>query len=120
MFKYVLLKEACGPDKLLVDLKTFCGIVLPVKVQCSNVVYLSVIDMHADTPEAMQKVVAKLHEEYRVGESVDDLVLVGDQKTYVQIRDMKHEYRSELDWLIPFISDWHLLSNYQSVDESVL
>ena len=37
------------------------------------------------------------------------------QKTYVRIRDLKHEYGSELDWLIPFIGDWHLLSNYQSV-----
>ena len=27
--KHVLLKESCGPDKLLVDLKTFCGIALP-------------------------------------------------------------------------------------------
>ena len=28
---------------------------------------------------------------------------------------MKYEYGSELDWLIPFIGDWHLLSKYKSV-----
>ena len=56
-----------------------------------------------------------LHEEYMVRESVHYLVLVGDQKTYVRIQELKHEYGSELDWLIPFIGDWHLLSNYQSV-----
>ena len=50
-----------------------------------------------------------------VGGAISYLVLVGDQKTYVRIREMKHEYGSELDWLIPFIGDWHLLSNYQSV-----
>ena len=42
-------------------------------------------------------------------------MLVRDQKTYVRIRELKHEYGSELDWIIPFIGDWHLLSNQQSV-----
>ena len=117
LFKYVLLKEACGSDNLLVDMKTFCGMTLPSipKVECSNVVYLSVVDLHADTPEAMKKVVAKLHEEYMVGVNVNYLVLVGDQKTYVRINELKDEYGNALDWLIPFIGDWHLLSNYQSV-----
>ena len=36
--------------------------------------------LHADTSEAMQKVVAKLHTQYGIGESSDYLVLVGDQK----------------------------------------
>ena len=42
LFRYELLKETSAPDKLLVDLKTFCGMTLPSipKVQCSNVVYL--------------------------------------------------------------------------------
>ena len=117
MFKYVLLKEACGPEKLLVDLKTYCGMTLPSipKVECSNVVYLSVVDLHADTLEAMKKVVAKLHEEYMLFASVNYLVLVGDQKTYVRINELKHEYGSEFDWVILFIGDWHLLSNYQSM-----
>ena len=44
LFNYVLMKEANSPEKLLVDLKTFCGMTLPniPKVQCSNVVYLPV------------------------------------------------------------------------------
>ena len=46
LFSFVLMKEASAPDKLLVDLKTFCGMTLPniPKVQCSNMVYLPVID----------------------------------------------------------------------------
>ena len=84
VFIYVLMKEASSPDELLVDLKAFCGMTLPniPKVQCSNVVYLPVVDLHADSTEAMQAVVAKLHKEYGIGESADYLVLVGDQKTY--------------------------------------
>ncbi len=117
LFSYVLLKEASAPDKLLVDLKTFCGMTLPniPKVQCSNVVYLPVVDLHADSTEAMEAVVAKLHKEYGIGESADYLVLVGDQKTYTRVCELKQEYGTELDWVIPFIGDWHLLSNYQSV-----
>ena len=67
------MKEASGPDNVLVDLKTFCGMTLPntPEVQCSNVVYLPVVDLHADSTEAMQAVVAKLHKEYGIVESAD-------------------------------------------------
>ena len=117
LFNYVLMKEANSPEKLLVYLKTFCGMTLPniPKVQCSNVVYLPVVDLHADSTEAMQAVVAKLHKEYGIGKTADYLVLVGDQKTYTRICELKQEYGTELDWIIPFTGDWHLLSNYQSV-----
>ena len=93
LFKHVLIKEASAPDKLLVDLKTFCGITLPniPEVQCSNVVYLPVGDLHADSTEAMQAVVSKLHKEHGIGESADYLVLVGDQKTYTRIHELKQE-----------------------------
>ena len=116
LFSYVLMKEASSPDKQLVDLKTFCGMTLPniPEVQCSNV-YMPVVDLHADSTEAMQAVVSKLHKEYGIGESADYLVLVGDQKIYTRIHELKQEYGSELDWVILFIDDWHLLSNYQSV-----
>ena len=75
------------------------------KVQCSNVVHLPVVDLHADSTEAMQAVV---HKEYVIGESADYLVLVIDQKTYARIHELKQEYGSELDWVNPFIGDWHL------------
>ena len=82
LFSYVLMKEASDSDKPLVYLKTFCGMVLQniPKVECSNVVYLLVVDLHADSSEAIQAVVAKLHREYCVGISADYLVLVGDEK----------------------------------------
>ena len=109
-FNYVLMKESSAPDKLLVDLKTFCGMTLPSipKVQCSNVVYLPAVDLHADSTEAMEAVVAKLHKEYGIGETADYLVLVGDQKTYTRVCELKQEYGADLDWVIPFIGDWHL------------
>lgn len=68
-FEYVIHKEACGSDQPLLDLKTFYGVsasTIP-DVECSNVVYLSVVDMHADSAEAMETVLGKLHKEYGIG-----------------------------------------------------
>ena len=85
------------------------------KLQVSNVVYLPIIDMHADLKEAMEAVVTKLHTEYVVGMTCQHLVVVGDQKTYSRLQELKHVYGSELDWLITFIGDWHLLHNLHPV-----
>lgn len=49
--------------------------------------------------------VAMLYKEYGMGELANYLVLVGDQKTYSGIHQLKQEYGSELDWLFPFIGD---------------
>ena len=48
-----------------------------------------------------------------IGVRVKHLLVVGDQKT------PKHTYGTDLDWVIPFIGDWHLLSNFQSVFKKV-
>ena len=60
------------------------------KPHVSNVVYLPIIDMHADLKEAMEAVVTKLHPEYVVGMTCQHLVVVGDQKTYSRLQELKH------------------------------
>ena len=118
IFNYFVLKLACSiNDRYLIDMKTFCGLSLQniPSVQPSNVVYLSINDMHADTREAMEAVVAKLHSEYQIGIAANSLVVVGDQKTYSRIKELKQIYAQDLKWLIPFIGDWHLLHNFHSV-----
>ena len=40
---------------------------------------------------------------------------MGDAKVYDLIQDLKTEYGDNLQWLIPFPGDWHLLLNYQKV-----
>ena len=82
----------------MVDVKT-CGLTLEniLSVQKSNVVYLSsMIDMHADTREAVKAVVAKLHSEYLVGIPANSLVVVGDKNTYSRIQELKHTYAQYL------------------------
>lgn len=114
---FIFLKEACClSDSKLIDLKSFCGMSLknmPTS-QSSNVVYLSIVDVHADTREAMEIVLSKLHSEYGIGVASQHLV-VGDQKTYNRLQELKHVYGAELNWLVPFLGDWHLLHNFHSV-----
>lgn len=57
--------------------------------QPSNIAYLSIIDMHADTREAMVTAVSKW--EYGVGVTSEHLV-VGDQKTYACLQEIKIAY----------------------------
>ena len=76
-------------------------------------VYLSILDIHADTLEAMSEVAAMLHKEYLQNTTARHLVVVGDAKTYLRLKELKQHYGSELEWLIPFIGDWHVLHNYQ-------
>ena len=46
--------------------------------------YLSIVDKCADTNEAMEEVLSKLHKELDIGVRVKHLV-VGDQKTYTRL-----------------------------------
>ena len=107
LFNYFFLHEACcSTDNKLVDVKTFYGLSLKSipQSQPSNVVYLSIVDMYADTREAMEVVVSKLHEEYGIGIMSEHLVVVvGDQKSYSHLQEIKHVYGADLSWLVPFI-----------------
>ena len=55
------------------------------------------------------------HKELDISVRVKHLLVVGDQKTYTRLWNLKHTFGTDLDWVIPFIGDWHLLSNFQSV-----
>ena len=63
IFEHIVLKESSLPAN------TFCGMTLPnvPDAHFSNVVYMSIVDLHADTHEAMEVVVSKLHKEYGIG-----------------------------------------------------
>ena len=79
-------------------------------MEASTVTYLSIIDMHADTLEVMSQVASVLYREYIDTTSAQHLIVAGDAKTYLRLK--KH-YGNEMDWLLPFIGDWHVLYNYQ-------
>ena len=73
------------------------------------VVCLSIVDMHADTVEAMSEVAAMLYKEYITSSETRHLVVAGDGRMYLHLRELKQQHGNELDWLLPFVGDWHVL-----------
>lgn len=56
-----------------------------------------------------------MYDEFEVENEMEHLVVAGDAKTYSHLQAIKSEYGSTMDWLIPFIGDWHVLKNLQPV-----
>ena len=80
LFKYIVIKESCLLHNILADVKSFCGMALPnvADIQCSNIVNMSIVDLHADILQGMEMVISKLYKEYGIGTTpVQYIVLVG-------------------------------------------
>ena len=115
LFTYVIHKYALQPDNSFMSFKDHIAALWgdSVHAEPADIVYLSIVDMNADTIEAMSEVAAMLHKEYIATTGAQYLIVAGDAKTYLRLKDLKQEYGTDLDWLLPFIGDWHVLFNYQ-------
>ena len=113
-FNYTVHKLALKPEKVLFGFRNhMCAVNSgSIHAEPSTVVYLSVLDVHADTIEAMSEVAAMLYQQYILPTWAEHLVVAGDAKTYLRL---KEQYGDEVQWLLPFIVDWHVLYNYQKV-----
>ena len=67
----------------------------------------------ADNKETLLSALATLHEKHGVGKYVDFLVVAGDGKTFDHLINLKREYGEELNWMLPYLGEWHLLKNVQ-------
>ena len=81
--------------------------------ELASVVYIEVLNEVADEKDTVLHVINNLYVEYVCKHGKQYLVLEGDAKTYDVIQAVKFEYGSDLNWLIPYPGDWHLLKNYQ-------
>ena len=111
----MLSKSALKPDYVLFSLEDHTTVreMEGIHTGPAVVVYLSIVDMHADTVEAMSEVATMLYKGYIASSAAQHLVIGGDAKTHLRLKELKQQYGSELDWLIPFVGDWHVLYNYQ-------
>ena len=80
-----------------------------------SVAYVAVLDEVADEKDTILHVINNLYVEYVCKHGKQFLVLEGDAKTYMYdtIQAVKFEYGSDLNWLVLYLGDWHLLKNYQ-------
>ena len=106
-FTYVIQKSCLRPEHVLKQ--HMAAMNSHIHTVQATVVYLSIIDMHADTIEAMSEVASMLYKEYIETTSAKHLIVGGDAKTFLPLKELKQHYGSELEWLLPFIGDWHVL-----------
>ena len=74
-----------------------------------------VLNSNADNRETSLFTLNKLYNDLGVHRRINYLVVVGDGKTYDHLIQYKNEEKEDLDWLLPYIGDWHALKNYQSI-----
>ena len=76
--------------------------------------YLNILNQVADSKDTIIDLLDLLKNEMKVGVMTMQL-LVGDAKIYTILQDLKVTYGEELEWLIPYPGDFHILKNYQEV-----
>ncbi|XP_041452570.1 uncharacterized protein LOC121405715 isoform X1 [Lytechinus variegatus] len=81
----------------------------------SNFSYLHVLDEKADSPNTLMHCLGILYKLFEINKNNNHLVVAGDGATIKMLINMKREYGEVLDWVIPFLGDWHVLKNFQEV-----
>ena len=79
----------------------------------STVKFLYVMEENADNRETIKLTLDKLYSDLGIHKTLNYLVVVGDAKTYDHLVQLKNDFPEKLEWLLPFIGDWHTLKNYQ-------
>lgn len=85
------------------------------KFEQSKVVYVDIVSLPADSKDTVLQVLCKLHAKFIVELGFLWLIVVGDAKTYDILQNLRRQYGSQMQWLLPFPGDWHILYNYQKV-----
>ena len=78
----------------------------------SNVVYVDVMSLPADSKDTLLIALKNLHANFIV-KLFKWLVVVGDAKIYTILQNLKRENGSHMQRLLSFPGDWHILYNYQ-------
>ena len=81
----------------------------------SNVVFLSVVNAHADKPETVKYVLDELENDLLKNKQYSHMVVVGDAKTFDHLINLKKRHSEKFKWMLPMIGDFHVLMNFQSV-----
>ena len=94
-------------------LQDYCSLIRSTHTEVSKVIYLEVLDAVADCKDTMMVVLHNLRTRFIEERKMRWLVLEGDAKLYEVLKNLTFEYGEELNWLIPYPGDFHMLMNYQ-------
>lgn len=95
------------------SLQDYYALLRPTHTEQSQVIYLEVLDAVADCKDTMIGLLQSLKSTFIEQRGMKWLVLEGDAKLYEILKSLSFEYGEELDWLIPYPGDFHLLMNFQ-------
>ena len=113
---YMATKQVLKNGKVLKELKTLISESTTINDSgISNLYYMELLDEHPDSSDTMRHVPDILLQHASSKSQEDFVVLIGDGKTYEHLMDIKRLYGAELDKLLIFPGDWHILYNYQPV-----
>lgn len=118
IFFYMFVKFLNDVENLsipLPDLKSSVSHDLPPSsLEQSAAHYTCILAEPADNQETIRHTIDILHKKHNVGKSIKFLVVAGDGKTYEHLLEAKRQYGETLDWLLPYLGEWHLLKNTQA------
>ena len=117
ILRYMIIKEVKSVDIELPGLTSFLSGMQYSndKQEESNVVYVDIVSLPADSKDTVLRVLNKLHTTFIHNLGFRWLIVVGDAKTYDILQSLRRQYGSQMQWLLPFPGDWHILYNYQKV-----
>lgn len=113
LFIYMLQKLAIADtssEESYFGLQDYFNITRATNTEKSKVTYLEVMDAVSDNKDTQLKLLHELFAKFIKDQTREHLVIEGDQKLYEVLQSLKFEYGKELDWVIPFPGDWHMLS----------
>ena len=94
-------------------MQDYYAVTRPTHTEQSHVVYLEVLDAIADRKETMMGLLHSVKKTFIEERKMQWLVLEGDAKLYEILKCLTFEYGEDLNWLIPYPGDFHLLLNFQ-------
>ena len=76
-------------------------------------VYVKISSERADSRPTLIAMLSEMYKMFVIEQNQKWLLVVGDAKTYDNIKSIRAEYGEQMKWLIPWPGDWHILPNYQ-------
>ena len=78
----------------------------------SSIVYLHVIHAFTDRKDVILLALNKLESLFIKTKQLTHIVVSGDFKVYKLLCETKMGYGKEMDWLLPYLGEMHILMNY--------
>lgn len=115
---YMLQKLIIGnsePQQVFPNIQHYFSVTRVTHTKQSKIPYLQAMDAIADSNDTIMQLLHDLHLKYIVDQNRQWLVVEGDHKVCEVLQSLKFEYGEELQWVIPYPGDWHVLKTIRSL-----